>query len=73
MVLNLDCYQRVIVITGSFGSGKSEYAINLALQEQASEPRPIAFVDLDLVNAYFRTWEIHIAKRSCPVRLACIW
>jgi len=55
-----DSLPRVIVIVGSFGSGKSELAINLALHLAASgrEDRPVCLVDLDLVNAYFRTREV---------------
>ena len=43
------------VLLGSFGSGKSELAINLALQ--AAKKGPCTLVDLDVVNAYFRSSE----------------
>lgn len=39
------------IITGNFGTGKTEFAINLALAQ--SEPTTI--IDLDIVNPYFRT------------------
>src|SRR5665647_410816 len=48
---------RVLVIVGGFGSGKSEYAINLALQTAGDNNLRTALVDLDLVNAYFRSRE----------------
>lgn len=43
------------VLVGSFGSGKSELALNLAL-EKAKEG-PCTLVDLDVINPYFRTSE----------------
>ena len=43
------------VLVGSFGSGKSELALNLAL-EKAKEG-PCSLVDLDVINPYFRTSE----------------
>ena len=48
---------RVTIITGGYGSGKTEIAINLALAKSASGPHenPIALVDLDIVNPYFRS------------------
>ncbi len=54
---------KINVITGGFGSGKSEYAINLALSLAALNS-PVTLVDLDLVNAYFRSREaIEILNR----------
>ena len=47
--------QRVIVLTGGFGSGKSEIAINLALD--LAKRTPTALVDLDIANPYFRSRE----------------
>ena len=44
------------VFLGSFGSGKSELAINLALQKAAANP-PCTLVDVDVVNPYFRSSE----------------
>ena len=43
------------VLVGSFGSGKSELALNLAL-EKAKEGT-CTLVDLDVINPYFRTSE----------------
>ncbi|NLK52547.1 MAG: hypothetical protein GX295_08910 [Syntrophomonadaceae bacterium] len=47
--------QRVLVLTGGFGSGKSELAINLALS--LAQQQPTALVDLDIANPYFRSRE----------------
>lgn len=43
---------RIKVITGHFGSGKTEIAINLATEHENS-----IIVDLDTVNPYYRTAE----------------
>ena len=43
------------VLLGSFGSGKSELALNLAIR--AAKKGPCTLVDLDVINPYFRTSE----------------
>lgn len=42
------------VIIGHFGSGKSEFSLNIAFNE-AAKGKKITLVDLDIVNPYFRT------------------
>ncbi len=44
------------VFLGSFGSGKSELAINLAIKKAMENP-PCTLVDLDVINPYFRSSE----------------
>jgi len=62
----------ISIITGSFGSGKSEYSINTALKK-ANKLNNVVLVDLDLVNAYFRSREVrsflkkHKIKTVVPV------
>jgi hypothetical protein len=46
---------RLTVISGAFGTGKTEIAINLALQLRAAGHDPVTLVDLDIVNLYFRS------------------
>ena len=46
---------RFLVITGNYGSGKSEISMNLALK--AAKTEKTTLVDLDIVNPYFRTGE----------------
>ena len=48
--------KRIQIITGHYGSGKTEYAVNLALQ-LAGTGRKTALADLDIVNPYFRSYE----------------
>ncbi len=47
-------FKRISVITGHYGSGKTNTAVNLALK-MASEGKKVTIVDLDIVNPYFRT------------------
>ncbi len=44
------------IITGHFGSGKTEFCVNYAMQK-AKEDLKVAIVDLDIVNLYFRSRE----------------
>ena len=46
--------ERINIFTGHFGSGKTEVAVNFALNS-ASKTKNVAIVDLDIVNPYFRT------------------
>jgi hypothetical protein len=46
---------RLTVVSGAFGTGKTEIAINLALQLRETQPGPVTLVDLDIVNLYFRS------------------
>jgi len=46
--------RRITIFTGHFGSGKTEVAVNYAIQ-LARMGRRTAIVDLDIVNPFFRT------------------
>ncbi len=48
--------KRVQIVTGHYGSGKTEFAVNLALRLSRTM-RPLTLVDLDIVNPYFRSAE----------------
>jgi len=45
---------RIRILTGGFGCGKTEIAVNLALESAAGGYRT-ALCDLDIVNPYFRS------------------
>ncbi len=45
--------KRIIIITGHYGSGKTNIAVNLALSF-AAQGKKTTLVDLDIVNPYFR-------------------
>jgi hypothetical protein len=42
-----------ILVTGHYGSGKTNFATNIAIRLRAMG-KPVALVDLDIVNPYFR-------------------
>lgn len=44
---------NIIIITGHFGSGKTNIAVNLA-REEIKCGRKVTLIDLDVVNPYFR-------------------
>jgi len=48
---------EIIIYVGSFGSGKTEIAINHSLKELQNKNKAV-IVDLDIVNPYFRSREI---------------
>lgn len=48
--------RRIRVITGHYGSGKSEFAVNYAVA-LAKQGKQVCLVDLDVVNPYFRPRE----------------
>ena len=45
---------KLIIITGHYGSGKTNIAVNLALKLN-NEGKQVTIVDMDIVNPYFRT------------------
>ena len=49
--------KRIRIITGHYGSGKSEFAVNYAVQLRKETEDKVAIADLDVVNVYFRTRE----------------
>ena len=56
------------VLTGNYGSGKTELALNLAFQE-AEAGRSVTLVDLDIVNPYFRSGEKAEELRTAGIRV----
>lgn len=48
--------KKITIISGHYGTGKTELAINLALA-MARQGKKTALVDLDIVNPYFRSYE----------------
>lgn len=49
---------RIKIITGHFGSGKTEISINLSLNEKVNHDK-VAISDLDVINPYFRSREVN--------------
>ena len=59
---------RISVITGHYGSGKSEFSVNLALSE-AAKTANVTIADLDVVNPYFRSREKRELLEGAGVRV----
>ena len=47
-------FKRITLLSGHYGSGKTNIAVNMALKLGAQRDR-VAIADLDIVNPYFRT------------------
>ena len=48
---------RKIIVTGHYGSGKTEFSVSLAMILAAKKEAKLALIDLDIVNPYFRARE----------------
>ncbi len=56
--------RRLVFLTGHYGSGKSEVAVNLAIRNHGGY-----LVDLDVVNPYFRSRESGIPLSEAGVEV----
>ena len=61
-------FPRFTVLTGNYGSGKTEIALNLAFRF-AAEGLQTTLVDLDIVNPYFRSAEKTEELKAAGVRV----
>ena len=55
---DLDCkdrLERITVVCGHYGSGKTNFSLNLAIDMAKEKNKRITLVDLDIVNPYFRS------------------
>lgn len=62
------CPHRVSIITGHYGTGKTEFAVNLSLQLAALGGK-VMLADLDIVNPYFRSRERKALLQEAGIRL----
>ena len=67
-MINQTAFPRFTVLTGNYGSGKTELALNLALRF-AAEGLKTTLVDLDIVNPYFRSAEKTPELEAAGVRV----
>ena len=59
---------RITVVTGHYGTGKTEFSVNLALA-LAETVSNVTLADLDIVNPYFRSREREAELNAAGVRL----
>ncbi|MGE4354419.1 MAG: hypothetical protein AB7D36_10075 [Oscillospiraceae bacterium] len=59
--------KKIYVLMGNFGSGKTELALNIALE--ASKNGKTLLIDLDMVNTYFRLSDRKALIEAAEIRL----
>ena len=62
------CPHRLTIVTGHYGTGKTEFSVNLALR-MAEAGHRVMVADLDIVNPYFRSRERKALLASRGVKL----
>ncbi len=61
-------FKRVILLSGHYGSGKTNIAVNLSLHMKKFTPK-VALADIDIVNPYFRSRDSAADLEAAGVRL----
>ncbi len=59
--------ERVVLVVGNYGSGKTEVSVNLAIR--LSEHQSVSVADLDIVNPYFRCREARDEMEKHGIRV----
>lgn len=62
--------KRLTLVCGHYGSGKTNFAINLAFALRQQHPR-VALADLDIVNPYFRSKDSEQALTKAGIQFIC--
>lgn len=63
-------FKRVTLLSGHYGSGKTNVAVNLALM-LAGMRGNVAVADLDIVNPYFRSLDSREELERAGIRMIC--
>lgn len=63
-------YKRITLLCGHYGSGKTNVAVNLALDLKKQNEKT-AIADLDIVNPYFRTKDSAAELEKNGIELIC--
>lgn len=63
-------YKRLTILCGHYGSGKTNIAVNMAL-DLRKQRENVAIADLDIVNPYFRSKDSEDEFREKNIRLIC--
>ena len=61
-------YKRITLLAGHYGSGKTNIAVNMALDLRQQHDRTV-IADLDIVNPYYRTLDSRKELEAAGVRL----
>lgn len=61
--------KKITIVTGHYGSGKTNFSANLALK-MAAEGKKVTVADLDIVNPYFRSADFAELFKQNGVTLA---
>ena len=64
----LEQLNRIVVVTGHYGSGKTNLSVNLAMSLRAAGEE-VTLVDLDIVNPYFRSADFETLAEENGIRL----
>ncbi len=62
--------KRITIVTGHYGSGKTNIAVSLARALRKKHER-VLIADIDIVNPYFRTKDSETLLQSEDIRLIC--
>ncbi len=63
-------FKRITIISGHYGSGKTNIAVNLAL-DLKNRVEKVAVADVDIVNPYFRTKDSEKLFEENNIKLIC--
>ena len=63
-------FKRIILLSGHYGSGKTNIAVNLAFMLKKTHER-VTIADVDIVNPYFRTSDSRRELEENGIRLIC--
>ena len=63
-------YKRLTILCGHYGSGKTNIAVNMALDLRSKRDK-VAIADLDIVNPYFRSKDSEAEFKAHDIRLIC--
>lgn len=63
-------HKRITIIAGHYGSGKTNFAVNLAFRLK-KDNKNVVVADADIVNPYFRTKDCEEELNKAGIRLIC--
>ena len=64
------CGNRIAIVCGHYGTGKTEFSVNFAM-ELAKAGQAAILADLDIVNPYFRSRERREQLQGAGIRVIC--